>query len=186
MEQHHDEQRTATPGWYADPTRQHQFRFFDGTAWTDQASDAMPLAGVGPDQRPPRKRKVWPWLALVAFLLLCACPLISVAALGGIGLNAMAKTDRLIATAPADGSAVKSMFNVASSSASAGRPMVTLSPLTSRLDMYAVALQPSYTYEINGTPSTMTDFYSATKVVGPKECEMTYTRAGIQSLNLLR
>jgi hypothetical protein len=29
----------APPGWYPDPARAHQYRYFDGDAWTDHVSD---------------------------------------------------------------------------------------------------------------------------------------------------
>lgn len=29
----------APPGWYPDPGRAHQYRYFDGGAWTDHVSD---------------------------------------------------------------------------------------------------------------------------------------------------
>ncbi|AEH11694.1 MULTISPECIES: phospholipid scramblase-related protein [Protofrankia] len=33
-------QTTPPAGWYADPSGQHGFRYWDGTTWTDQVSDA--------------------------------------------------------------------------------------------------------------------------------------------------
>jgi hypothetical protein len=31
--------QTPPPGWYPDPTSQHEFRFWDGTQWTDRVED---------------------------------------------------------------------------------------------------------------------------------------------------
>lgn len=46
---------TTTPaGWYADPTRRHQTRYWDGEHWTAQVSDA----GVTSVETP-----IGPWLA---------------------------------------------------------------------------------------------------------------------------
>jgi hypothetical protein len=35
------------PGWFADPTRRHQARYWDGTAWTENVIDAG-VTGVDP------------------------------------------------------------------------------------------------------------------------------------------
>ncbi len=32
-------QRGTKPGWFYDPRKESQYRFFDGTAWTDHVSD---------------------------------------------------------------------------------------------------------------------------------------------------
>ena len=37
----------APPGWYPDPARAHQYRYFDGGAWTDHVSDNG-VAGQAP------------------------------------------------------------------------------------------------------------------------------------------
>lgn len=43
--------RSEVPaGWYPDPARRHQQRFWDGFAWTGQVADAGVL---GADQAPP-------------------------------------------------------------------------------------------------------------------------------------
>lgn len=36
-----------TSGWYADPTRRHSYRYWDGAMWSNQVSDGGP-AGVDP------------------------------------------------------------------------------------------------------------------------------------------
>jgi hypothetical protein len=36
-----------TSGWYADPTRRHTYRFWDGATWSNQVSDGG-AAGVDP------------------------------------------------------------------------------------------------------------------------------------------
>ena len=43
------------PNWYPDPSRAHEWRYFNGTAWTDDVSDAgvvtrAPLGAVPPGQ----------------------------------------------------------------------------------------------------------------------------------------
>jgi Protein of unknown function (DUF2510) len=34
-----DDAGAEAPGWYADPTRRHEHRYWDGTQWADQVSD---------------------------------------------------------------------------------------------------------------------------------------------------
>ena len=33
------EARLTDPGWEPDPTGRHQYRYFDGAAWTDHVAD---------------------------------------------------------------------------------------------------------------------------------------------------
>ena len=40
------------PGWYADPTRRHTYRYWDGSQWSDQVSDGG-TAGVDPIEMDP-------------------------------------------------------------------------------------------------------------------------------------
>ena len=52
------------PGWYEDPWSPGGQRWWDGNQWTDHTSAGQaPAAGK-------RKRRVWPWVAGVAVLLL--------------------------------------------------------------------------------------------------------------------
>jgi hypothetical protein len=38
--QPHQAEVAAPPGWLEDPTHRHEFRYWDGSAWTDHVSDA--------------------------------------------------------------------------------------------------------------------------------------------------
>jgi hypothetical protein len=40
---------SSPPGWYPDPTKGHELRFFDGTGWTDHVRDDGPK--VAPSER---------------------------------------------------------------------------------------------------------------------------------------
>src|SRR5699024_6189722 len=41
---------TTPPGWYADPARRHQYRYWNGQLWTDHVSGPQ---GTGTDPLPP-------------------------------------------------------------------------------------------------------------------------------------
>ncbi len=46
----------APANWYPDPTQRHEYRYYDGTTWTDHVSDqgvtaSDPLQGLAPPQR---------------------------------------------------------------------------------------------------------------------------------------
>ena len=52
---------TRPPSWYADPTGRHQYRYWNGTEWTDQVADnqqtstdppTMPAGGAAPSAPP--------------------------------------------------------------------------------------------------------------------------------------
>ena len=45
-------------GWHADPTRRHQYRYFDGAAWTDHVADAG-IQSDDPMDRPPPPSDPW-------------------------------------------------------------------------------------------------------------------------------
>lgn len=52
-------QATVPPGWYPDPAARHQYRYWDGSTWTDQASDAGQVVIDVPSPRPaPRQESV--------------------------------------------------------------------------------------------------------------------------------
>jgi hypothetical protein len=34
-----DAEATGSPGWWPDPHRRHEYRYFDGRAWTNHVSD---------------------------------------------------------------------------------------------------------------------------------------------------
>ncbi|HMA46862.1 MAG TPA: phospholipid scramblase-related protein [Frankiaceae bacterium] len=40
-------------GWYADPSGQHAYRYWDGSRWTEQVQQAVAAPGPGPGQPPP-------------------------------------------------------------------------------------------------------------------------------------
>lgn len=64
---------TEQAGWRTDPSGRHEFRYWDGTTWTENVSDRG-QAGVdrsmepSPQPMPPpppvakQKRKKWPWV----------------------------------------------------------------------------------------------------------------------------
>jgi hypothetical protein len=90
------------PGWYPDPSRAHELRYFDGRSWTDHVSDhgnvsEHPLgplphgllawhpphpvpagnAPAAPTRKPPLKR-VWPWIIAGAVALALATGILTV------------------------------------------------------------------------------------------------------------
>lgn len=179
-----DRPSVTAPGWYDDPWRQCQYRYWDGTAWTANVSGA-PLAASGP-QAPQRARKSKVGLVVVVLALVSVCGCASLAGLGGKGLSWQAKTERLITSAPADGSSVTTTYSVGVSTELGGLQQVILNALDDRLDHYTVHLEPGYDYFIDGEPSTRDAFFKAAKrKTRASRCEMTYTRRGIQSLNLI-
>ena len=51
---------TMTPsGWYPDPSRRHEFRFWDGSSWSSQVSDGG-LTATDPELQPPTSPDVAP------------------------------------------------------------------------------------------------------------------------------
>jgi hypothetical protein len=75
----------ADAGWNPDPYGRHELRYFDGSAWTENVSDAGaqgtdPLGGVPAPPRPatapayqqqvaPKKKARWPWVLLALFVV---------------------------------------------------------------------------------------------------------------------
>ena len=47
----------APAGWYLDPTRRHQNRYWNGTEWTDQVADGGVTATDSPQLQPPAPTK---------------------------------------------------------------------------------------------------------------------------------
>ena len=56
------------PGWYADPARRHEYRYWDGNQWAEQVSDAGTVSSDAPDgyrpappdaEAPPRPSGEW-------------------------------------------------------------------------------------------------------------------------------
>lgn len=93
----------SEPGWLADPSERHDYRYFDGTEWTELvstggeiSSDPMPGApaapagaatlttGPGGAGVPARRRRVWPWLVGVGSALAA----VALAAVVGLALSA--------------------------------------------------------------------------------------------------
>jgi hypothetical protein len=77
---------TVVAGWYADPTSRHQYRFWDGTTWTDAVGDNGvqgfdPLVPVAP---PSGKR--WPPGVKIAVAVAVTIVLVAV----GVGVVGMA------------------------------------------------------------------------------------------------
>lgn len=60
---------TTPAGWFADPTRQHALRYWDGAAWTAHVSDPVDPSPDPPPGAPARGRS--PVLAVAGLLLLC-------------------------------------------------------------------------------------------------------------------
>jgi hypothetical protein len=177
---------TTQPGWYPDPQQANTMRYWDGAAWTADVRP-MPLPATSGPVRPSGRRK-WIWIPLVVILLLvvCGCPVASFVGLARIGMSALAKTQKLVESAPSDGSSLVSTLTVSSSTTVASKMSVMLTPPNDPADFYNVRLQPTYVYQVNGETVSMNDFYAATKRTGPKACALTYARSGIQSLNLIQ
>jgi hypothetical protein len=58
---------SAPPGWYADPSRRHERRYWDGARWTDQIADLQGRIGSDPElpKRPWWRASwdiFWQWL----------------------------------------------------------------------------------------------------------------------------
>lgn len=51
-------QPSQPAGWHADPTRRHQYRYFDGVTWTDHVADAG-IQSDDPMDRPPPPSDPW-------------------------------------------------------------------------------------------------------------------------------
>jgi hypothetical protein len=61
----------GTPAWHPDPSGRHQYRWFDGTAFTDQVADAGVVAHDPLTAEPARRRPGWvvPVAVLAAAIL---------------------------------------------------------------------------------------------------------------------
>jgi hypothetical protein len=69
----------APPGWYPDPGRAHQYRYFDGGAWTDHVSNngvAMqsPLGSTPPGLVEVPRAKMWILAVLSTFVFWFSSP----------------------------------------------------------------------------------------------------------------
>jgi hypothetical protein len=123
--------------------------------------------------------------ALVAFML-CGCVLLTFAAALQTGLSQRARTERLVASAPSDGSIAVKTLRVLNGTDSLGNKAVLMAEPDDSFTMYTVRLQPGYSYRIDGHPSNLSEFFAASRQGGQMTCELRYTRGGIASLSLTR
>ena len=80
--------------WRADPTGRHQYRWWDGTSWTDNVSNdgvnsVDPMSAVpapGQVSAPPKKSPKWPYV-LVGIFLLCVLAFAGCVTLVVVGVN---------------------------------------------------------------------------------------------------
>ncbi|MBS1908029.1 MAG: DUF2510 domain-containing protein [Actinobacteria bacterium] len=106
-----DDSPETPAGWHPDPSGQHEFRYWDGSTWTEHVSDdgqqgtaplvppAPPIAEPTAVEGMPKKRKKWPLVALAAVLAV----ILLIVVVGAI--NGGAKSSSVVPNTPSIASA---------------------------------------------------------------------------------